>query len=82
MAHYGRRILKIKNSKGKIEYRISGQWVGHAYGNQWGTKQQRVNASKGGKLLGISRKVFWDAKGNAGDLITPSNVGKIVFVKP
>ena len=76
--YYGRRILKIRNNEtGKIEYRLSGQWIGHKhYGSEWGTNRQRKNASQGNKILGISDKIFWNMTGFTGDLITNKNILK------
>ncbi len=60
--YHGRRILKIQNkATKKITHRLSGQWVGHNYGDQFGTERQRKNFydSNTETLLGVSEKVFW-----------------------
>jgi hypothetical protein len=59
---YGRRVLMIQNKEtSQIFYRQSGQWVGHAYGNQFGTDRQRKNYynPETENLLGVSEKIFW-----------------------
>lgn len=57
---YGRRILKIQTESG-VTFRSSGQWVGHNYGNEYGTERQRKNFYNEyeEKLLGVSTKIFW-----------------------
>ena len=79
---YGRRILKTKNHEtGKIEYRLSGQWVGHKYGFEWGTQKQRKIASCGNKILGISTKILWNKSGYAGDLVDFKMAKTLVYTK-
>jgi len=76
--YYGRRILKTRNTEtGKIEYRLSGQWVGHKYyGDEWGTEKQRKNAACGNKILGISNKIFWNITGFAGEKVDDKKILK------
>jgi hypothetical protein len=78
---HGRRILKWETGQGTV-FTKSGQWVGHAYGNEWGTKRQRDNAapSYDSKLIGISSKVFWNMNGYAGEEVQP--IKGLEFVTP
>lgn len=68
ISNHGRRILKWKTEKG-IVHTLSGQWVGHLYGDEWGTDRQRKNASpsKDAKLIAISGYIFWNFSGYAGE---------------
>jgi len=64
LTFYGKRVLKIKNlMTNEITYRASGQWVGHAYGSEWGTDRQRRNFydPETEIILGVSTKVFWQS---------------------
>lgn len=63
---YGRRIVTLENTCTKEQKKVfSGQWVGHLYGWQWGTAQQRANVLKnhpGHRVKSISKKIIWGAE--------------------
>lgn len=68
--YYGRRILKVIDNKENTTYRLSGQWVGHNYGDEFGTTRQRKNAlSNGDLLIGISVNILWNQTGHCGDSV-------------
>ena len=82
MKNYGRRYLKW-DDKGQTIYTLSGQWVGHMYGSQFGTERQRRNAAptKTATLQAISKKILWGYNGSAGQIVQPERVKDIFFIQ-
>lgn len=82
MKNYGRRYLKWADN-GQTIYTLSGQWVGHMYGSQYGTERQRRNAAptKTATLQAISKKILWGYNGSAGQIVQPERVKDIFFIQ-
>ncbi len=89
---YGRRILRIKSESNKnlTIFAISGQWVGHHYGDEYGTNHQRSNIicrlnyyfkTLVGSLYidSISSKILWNVSGTFGDVLAV--VGENGFIE-
>lgn len=72
VSNYGRRIVRVEMPNGEIIRVWSGQWVGHTYGNEFGSEIQRSILLKncgGARIIEVEQKIFWSQTGYSGQRV-------------